>query len=578
MRKTIRSAFLISTGLLASLLIVACSSFGGRYSAYDGPQSAFGDYLAARYASSESDVNKAAAYFASALKKDPENTDLRHRTMLSAVFSGQVEKAVVQAKPILVDDPDNRLAVLIIASNAISHGKYAEAELVLRDAKLGPLNQVASGLLHGWALHGQGKTDEALLVLGDVAQAPVLGDLALFHRGLILAQTGQTLAADEALGLALGTGVLTSRTAYALALIRMSSGELDEAKVLVAQRLDNNKREAEAIYLAAKLDEASPPVAVFSTINQGAAEALFGPAQVLAERSLYDLAVVYLELALHLDPGHNASKDLLAQLFELQGRADDALAMFAAIDPDSPQYLLAQLNMANVLFRMERKEEALDHLRTLAETTPTLRVKRALANALQIDKQYDAALVLYTEQIEAEADSADWQLYFSRAVCLERTDRWREAVPDFRKSLELNPKQADVLNYLGYTFVNAGENLEEGFALIRQAIELSPRAGYIVDSLGWGYYRLGRFEDAVTELERAVMLEPGEPTINEHLGDTYWQVGRKLEAKYQWQRVLTLEPDEETDLEVIQAKIRQGLPAPEVKKLASDLSSDLTVE
>ncbi|TIX40578.1 MAG: tetratricopeptide repeat protein, partial [Mesorhizobium sp.] len=82
-----------------------------------------------------------------------------------------------------------------------------------------------------------------------------------------------------------------------------------------------------------------------------------------------------------------------------------------------------------------------------------------------------------------------------------------------------------VLNYLGYSWVDMNINLEEGLQMIQKAVDLRPSDGYIVDSLGWAYFRLGRFEDAVREMERAVSLKPEDPVLNDHLGDAYWRVG-----------------------------------------------------
>ncbi|VAW02338.1 FIG140336: TPR domain protein [hydrothermal vent metagenome] len=565
-----RSPVILLT-IAAALLLASCGTINGRNMVKRLPPSPYGDYLSARYASSESDVTTAARYYASALKKDPDNTALLQRAMLSAVFASRIEQAAKYAKPVLDANPDDRLAVLILASNAMADGRYLDTETILSNVQLGPLNKVAGGLIQGWALQGQGKTDAALAALDEVALTPGLGGLSKFHKALILSQAGRSEAAEQAFEVSLQTGLLSYRTAYGLALKRWAENDEKGAISALDKRLASNQNEIEAGFLRTKILAGERPRLAFATPKNGAGEALYGLAQALASRSLQELALIYLEMSLHIDPKNDAAKDLLARLYALQERGEDALAMFAKIQPDTPWYMEAQMDRANALFRLERRKEAIQGLQKLLAIQPNSRVKRALATAYQVDKRYDDALELFSQLIEDEPEKADWRLYFSRAVCLERTERWREAVPDFRKSLELQPKQADVLNYLGYTFINAGENLDEGFDMIRQAIALSPKAGYIVDSLGWGYYKLGRFDEAVSELEKAVKLEPGEPTINDHLGDAYWQVGRRLEAGFQWQRVLTLEPDEETDLAQIKLKLEKGLPDLPASKLASGL-------
>ena len=118
--------------------------------------------------------------------------------------------------------------------------------------------------------------------------------------------------------------------------------------------------------------------------------------------------------------------------------------------------------------------------------------------------------------------------------------------------------KSQVLNYLGYSWVDTGINIDEAFKLLQRAVDLNPRDGMIIDSLGWAYYRLGRTDDAVRELEKAVELKPGDPVINDHLGDAYWKVGRKLEARFQWQHAKDSNPEPE-DLEKIVAKLQKGL-------------------
>ena len=150
-------------------------------------------------------------------------------------------------------------------------------------------------------------------------------------------------------------------------------------------------------------------------------------------------------------------------------------------------------------------------------------------------------------------------IYYFRGICYERSKQWPKAEVDMKKALELSPDQPLVLNYLGYSWVDQGVNLDEGMRMIRRAVEQRADDGYIVDSLGWAYYRMGDFENAVKYLEQAVELKPEDPTINDHLGDAYWRIGRRLEARFQWAHARDLKPEPE-DLEKIQEKLKSGLP------------------
>jgi tetratricopeptide (TPR) repeat protein len=156
------------------------------------------------------------------------------------------------------------------------------------------------------------------------------------------------------------------------------------------------------------------------------------------------------------------------------------------------------------------------------------------------------------------ADSSNWSLYYVRGIAYERSKQWPKAEADLKRALELSPEQPLVMNYLGYSWIDQGVNLDEGMKLIRRAVELRPDDGYIVDSLGWAHYRLGQFDDAVRELERAVELRPQDPVMNDHLGDAYWRVGRKIEARFQWSHAKEMEPEKD-DLAKIEAKLKDGL-------------------
>ncbi|MEQ9248749.1 MAG: tetratricopeptide repeat protein, partial [Nitratireductor sp.] len=128
----------------------------------------------------------------------------------------------------------------------------------------------------------------------------------------------------------------------------------------------------------------------------------------------------------------------------------------------------------------------------------------------------------------------------------------------------------------GYSWVDMNIKLEEGLELIGRAVELRPNDGYIVDSLGWAHYRLGRYEEAAKELERAVSLRPEDPVLNDHLGDAYWRTGRRLEATYQWSHARDLDPEPELLAEV-EKKLKEGLPDKEPKRVAEVLPPETVI-
>ena len=154
-------------------------------------------------------------------------------------------------------------------------------------------------------------------------------------------------------------------------------------------------------------------------------------------------------------------------------------------------------------------------------------------------------------------------MHYARAISLERLGEWPDAEAGFRKALELNPGHPQVMNYLGYSLVEKRIKLDEALDLIERAVAAEPNSGYIVDSLGWVLYRLGRYEEAVVHMERAAELMPIDPVVNDHLGDVLWLVGRFDEAEFQWRRALRFinagETAQDADPERIRRKLDIGL-------------------
>jgi len=241
---------------------------------------------------------------------------------------------------------------------------------------------------------------------------------------------------------------------------------------------------------------------------------------------------------------------------------DRAIEFYQKVPADSPMRRISELQLGLALAQGGKVDEARKHLQQLIASDPKdIRSYLAYGSVLSDAKDYPAMADNYDKAVEAIGSlpgRADWTVFFQRGIAYERLKKWDQAEPNFRKALELNPDQPQVLNYLGYSWIDMNKNLDEGLTMIKKAVDLRPDDGYIIDSLGWAYYRLNRFDDAVGELEKAAEIKAGDATINDHLGDAYWHVGRKLEAVYQWNRALNSQP-EEAEIPKIKDKIANGL-------------------
>ena len=211
------------------------------------------------------------------------------------------------------------------------------------------------------------------------------------------------------------------------------------------------------------------------------------------------------------------------------------------------------------------EKEAINILKELIKTQEkSSEIYELLGNIYRYHEKFDLAQEAYSEAIylhqNSEFDNNNlWLLYFFRGIALEQLKNYEKSKQDLRKSLAMMPDQPQVLNYLGYMLIEQKENLEEALGMIRKAVKISPQSGYIIDSLAWGLYQLGRYSEAIEPMERAIELEPEDPIVNDHLGDVLWKVGRKREAYYQWKKTLLFNPTPELKLE-IEKKLDTGLP------------------
>ncbi len=315
----------------------------------------------------------------------------------------------------------------------------------------------------------------------------------------------------------------------------------------------------------AQLDRGEKLPQIVDSAQVGAAEVLYGLGAALGRReeelSLANRGLAYLQLALYLDPKHNFAILSLADLYEAMKKPELAIATYRRLPADSALKRNADIQMAIDLNSLEKTAEAEKSLKDLIAVRPNdQEAITALGNIQRERKQFADCADTYGRAIGLVPNptKTNWTLFYFRGICYERSKQWPKAEADLKRALELYPEQPHVLNYLGYSWVDQGTHLDDGMRMIRRSVEQRPDDGYIVDSLGWAYYRLGNYDEAVRHLERAVELKPVDPTINDHLGDAYWRIGRTLEAKFQWSHAKDLKPEED-DLKKIEAKLKTGL-------------------
>ncbi len=527
-------------------------------------ESMLGDYLAGNFALDSGNIKDAVGYFQRALADDPDNLELRRQVFLLDLADGRYDDALDEAKVLAENDPQdaNEDAQLLLALEQAVLGAFDDVPDALKDVSDRGIVALATPFIQAWSLVAGQRSDDALdgavsLLHGGES----LGPLNDFHEAMLLALGDRAEDALEKMKDILPeTGPAPVRVAQAYAELLVREGRNDEALTFLQDQIGQARRPALAKALA-DLEAGGSPGFPFDGELGGMADALLGIAEALQQERGSARAVLYARLALYLQPGLAEGQILIGDTLAGQENLDAAIDAYDAIDPQSPLGAAAKIRKAQTLHEKEDKETAFKLLEEIADADPKKTdALIELGNLLRRDEQYQRAEHAYSRAIERldEARTEHWTLFYSRGISFERTERWPEAEADFLHALELQPEQPFVLNYLGYSWVDQGLNLDQAKDMLHRAVDARPDDGFIVDSLGWVYYRLKEYDKAVDSLERAVVLQPGDPVINDHLGDAYWKVGREREAIFQWQRALTLDPEEDV-IATIREKLESGL-------------------
>jgi tetratricopeptide (TPR) repeat protein len=525
--------------------------------------SSLGDYLAGNFAMESGQLAEAAGYFERALVKDPENPDLQRQLFLLMLASGQYDVALERAVPLVSDDAAVPEAQLLLALDDIHTGRLDRAHRRLEALGDEGIAGLTMPFIDAWVLLAREDGNDLDAALARLDQGEALGSLNGYHRAMMLDLGGRQDEALAALSEAMpdaGPAPLRMLQAYANMLAR--TDQRQAAIDVISQQLADRGEQPVLIDLVATLEAGATPAPPFDDAVGGIADALLGIAEALYQERGNRMAVVYARLALFARRDLAEASLLIGDMMAEQANLQASIEAYKAVAPDSPLSYLANLRQARALHDLEHKDEAFALLEELAAASPErIDALVQLGDLHRHDENYEAAEDAYSRALAriGEPRREHWTLLYARGIAYERTKRWPEAEADFLKALELEPEQPFVLNYLGYSWVDMGMHLDRAQAMLNRAVALRPDDGYIVDSLGWVYFRIGEYEKAVQRLERAVELEPGDPVINDHLGDAYWRVGRHREARYQWQRVLTLDPEDDVIADVEQ-KLRSGLP------------------
>lgn len=649
---------------LALALIPARASLGAEFA---------GEYVAARHAAKAGNYRIAARLLSPATEsEDPSEVHLENAIVWN-ILAGDMETAIRLAKKLdllTVGMVRTGIVKLMTFLERAKAGDFENARGIwdtseqLRDI-------LPPEFTLGWLYVGQGQMSSAFKIFTDSPAGEGGLSYQQYYRALALAMAGDFEGASDIFEKSSNgaSGLVGTRGAISHTEFLSQSDRPDQAVKMLDTLLRSDPNPVLEDLRAWLLVGQKLKYSYLTTPQEGLADLLLATSHSVNG----DDKIIYLRGARYLDPDNPFIAIETGDALRSVGQNALALEVYGSIPVNHPLAVRVQMRQANTLFNKGDGAQAVSLLESLAAKRPkSVRIHTRLGQFHQHLENHAQAKASFDKAISLGGDGdeeADWDLYFGRAIALERMGRWEEAKSDFREASRISEGDPTVLNYLAYSMAEQRESLDEAERLILEAysksvlrarprdpenshfienlapfcaygkvleaadlpkafeflekrvptreardidllkpicespeslegtiaifdpsgavcrldggaepdehgyitdptgakclytgLERMPELGYITDSLGWIYYRQGRFEESVPPLERAAVLEPLDPTVNDHLGDAYWMTGRFREAEFQWKMSLSYGP--EPDLkDRIMRKLEVGLDA-----------------
>ena len=294
------------------------------------------------------------------------------------------------------------------------------------------------------------------------------------------------------------------------------------------------------------------------------AELFYIISNVTSTQNMYSISNFYLSLAKFLNPNFISFDTLLAENYYMIDKYDESIQVYKRIRNKGNIYnWYASKQIASILVEQKKNPQGLNFLKKSFNnfSNPSVYQIYDYAEFLKRNDKFAESIVLFSKVLNEVSE--DHKLFSKssdgRGISYERIGEWEKAEKDFLNSLRKSPDQAYVLNYLAYSWIEKGINIEKSLSMLKKANDLKKNNGYITDSLGWALFKLKRYNEAEKYLRKAIKLMPADPIINDHYGDSLWMKNQTLQARYYWKTAFELEGAEEDLKKKIEEKLLMGL-------------------
>jgi len=298
--------------------------------------------------------------------------------------------------------------------------------------------------------------------------------------------------------------------------------------------------------------------------NDVVSEFFFLIANLYSSQGNYDKSNFYLNISYNLNPEFLFNLSLLAENYYLNGDYSKTLKILKSFDKKNQFYYWFKLKKeAQIISKELSNEDSLNFINSKFKKikNPSIKTIFDIANFNKNAKKYRKAIDYYDQiLLKIDVNSEFYsEILYRRGGSFERLGEYEDSDRDLLKSLEINPGDAYVLNYLAYSWLERGYKIDTALQMLEEAYATKSNDPYIIDSIGWAYYLIDDYEKAEIFLIRAVELMPEDPTVNDHYGDILWKLNRKIQARYFWENVLNLKETEHEMRKKINNKLIEGL-------------------
>ena len=521
----------------------------------------FGGYLAGRHALSTKDFDAASTYLSRAIEDDLENPELLNGLISVQVSLGDIGAAKISSDNLDLLGVQTQLSNMVKIAIQLRNRDFDNAKQQIENEQ--GINPLLDKIVTGWAFADEGNFEDAETIFDEIGKGSSLAQFSQMQKASMLAAYGRYESALNTIENLEKNSNRISIDARALKVQLLLKLDNKEEATEYFSKIFGDGVNSDAANLRMQVEDHPNAYSIEESLSleAGIAYAFYAIADILKDDADPNTALLYVRLAQYLNENSQKAILLAADLLEQMGQYDLAVEEYAKISPSSSYFLSSELGRVGALRDGGKTEAALEVLYYLSREFSDIGiVHNSLGDFLRREERYSEAKIAYDRAVDIyrENNNVSWVVLYARGITHERLQEWDKAESDFRNALTINPDQANVLNYLGYSLIDRGEKLDEAMTMIEKAVSLQPESGYIVDSLAWGLFKLGQYETAIPHMEKAAELMPVDPIVTDHLGDLYWAVGRQLEAKFQWRRALSFDP-ELKDATRIREKLRIGL-------------------